>query len=86
METSAIIEMFTITLKPGNIYVLQHSLSRIVNDEATVNDVRVPYVDFSKVVDGYDVDMFFGTIVQALNGEWSTSRKERAKLGKPIPL
>lgn len=69
--------IFSITPRPGKILVLVEALSRISTNEAVINDVEVPYVDFSKVINGYDDDQIFGPSVQALNENFPSNTKER---------
>lgn len=50
-----------------------------------VSDVKVPYVDFLWVINGYDDDQMAGRIVESLHGNYSSSTKDRASLERLVP-
>jgi len=82
--------VFPITLKPGKIHVLGDTLSRAphasIDDDACVNDVEVPYIQFEDVISGYEDDQFFGPILRALSDEWPDDPKQKLKLEKMLPM
>ena len=80
--------IFPITLKPGKIHVLGDALSRAPHAKvnATVNDVEVPYIEFSNIINGYEDDQFFGPILRAMKGEFPEDQKQRLKIEKILPM
>lgn len=68
IKTFGTFGMFVIALKPGKIHAFEDTLSRTPNDRAVVNKFEIPYVNFSKVINGYDDYQCFRTTAQALNG------------------
>lgn len=74
-----------ITLKPEKIHVLADVLSKIAYDKEVVNEVEVPYFEFSKFIKEYDDDQFFGPSVQAGDGNWPGDTKKRVRIEGRIP-
>lgn len=52
-----IFKIFTITLKSGMICVLIDPLSSNPKNKSVLNDSKVPFVDFSKVINGKNDDL-----------------------------
>lgn len=65
---------------PGKDHVLGDALSRILSHKAVVNVIEELYVEYAKLIEGYDDDQFFGAIVQTLNDNYASSTKKRLSL------
>lgn len=84
LETLGIFGIFPITLKPGKIHVLGDTLSRAPH--ASMNALEVLNVDLEDVIDGYEDDKFYGSVLKLLKGEEISDEIMRRKILKIKPL
>ena len=80
LETLGNFGIFPITLKSGMLHVLGDTLSRAPH--ATFNAVEALKCDLGFIINEYDSDKTFGTIVKFLKGENITDKYQLKKLEK----